>query len=121
MILTATTHSIELQTSAAISTDWVTSWVEHTAAGGTPGSAQGNVATATTVTIVAAPGAGASRQLKSLSVRNRGASPQTVIIKKDVSGTEYHVTPVISLAAGEAAAWTDHGGWQILDVNGRPL
>lgn len=120
MILTATTHSIELETSAAVSVDWCTAWVDHTASGGTPGSNQGNVATATTTAIAAAPAASTQRQIKFVSLRNRGAASTTVVVKKDVSGTEYHLSPPISLAAGETATWTDHGGWQVLDASGRP-
>lgn len=119
MILSGTTDTLELVTSTAASTDWSVAWVDHTAALGSPGSAQGNVASATTTLVAGAPGAGASRQIKALAVVARGGA-QTVTLQKDVSGTEYWVTPTVSLQAGEALAWTDHGGWQPLDANGRP-
>lgn len=119
MILSGTTDTLELVTSTTASTDWSIAWVDHTAALGSPGSAQGNVASATTTLVAGAPGAGASRQIKALAVVARGGA-QTVRLQKDVSGTEYWLSPTVSLQAGEALTWTDHGGWQQLDANGRP-
>ena len=101
VILDSTAKSLELETSAAVSTDYVASWVDNTTTTFTPGMSQGNVATATTTTIVAAPAASTQRQVKWVSVRNRSSSTaQTVSLKTDVSATEYYVATV-TLSPGE--------------------
>jgi hypothetical protein len=118
ILLTATTHSLELETSSASSTDWTCSYVDMDASATTPASAQGNVASATTTTIAAAPAASTQRQIKHISIRNKGTAAQTLTIKKDVSATEYTVFKA-TLAIGEGAEYTDGKGWTCFDGQGR--
>lgn len=118
ILLTATTHSLELETSSASSTDWTCSYVDMDASATTPGSAQGNVASATTTTIAAAPAASTQRQIKHISIRNKNTTAQTVTVKKDVSGTEYTVFKA-TLASGEGAEYLDGQGWMTFDAQGR--
>lgn len=118
ILLTATTHALELETSSSSSTDWNVSYVEMDASATTPGSDQGNVASATTTTIVSAPGASTQRQVKLLTVRNKGSAAQTVTLKKDVSGTEY-VLHVATLQPSEELIYTDGKGFEALDSGGR--
>ena len=118
ILLTATTHSLELQTSSASSTDWTCSYVDMSASATTPDSAQGNVSSITTTTIAAAPAASTQRQIKHISIRNKNTTAQTVTIKKDVSGTEYTVFTA-TLASGEGAEYTDGKGWTCFDGQGR--
>jgi hypothetical protein len=100
--LTSTLDSITLVTSAAISTDWVVTYGDETATGFTPGSNQGNVASATTTTIVAAPAASTQRNIKSIIITNRsGVSTQTVQLFKVYNGTSYAISEVITLTAGQ--------------------
>lgn len=110
VILDSTSKSLELITSAAVSTDYAVSYADNTSTGLTPGNSAGNVATATTTTILAAPAASTQRQVKWLSVRNRDASlTQTVTLVLDVSATERHLTSAITLEAGEALTVTSEG------------
>lgn len=118
ILLTATTHSLELQTSSASSTDWTCSYVDMNSSATTPDSAQGNVSSITTTTIAAAPAASTQRQIKHISIRNKNTTAQTVTIKKDVSGTEYTVFTA-TLASGEGAEYTDGKGWTCFDGQGR--
>ena len=119
MLLAATTESLELETSAAVSVDWSVYWADHTTTTFTPGAGQGNVATATTTTIVASPAASTQRQIKKISVRNRSSTAaQTVTLKKDVSGTEYHETPPITLQPGETLVYLDGAGYTVLNAQG---
>lgn len=118
ILLTATTHALELQTSSSASTDWTCSYVDMDASATTPGSAQGNVSSATTTTIAAAPAASTQRQIKHISVRNKGTVAQTVTLKKDVSSTEYTVFTA-TLGAGEGAEYADGKGWGSFDAQGR--
>jgi hypothetical protein len=120
ILLTATTDTLELLTGAAVSVDVVCSFVDITTTAFTPGTAQQNVATATTVTIVTAPAASTQRQIKQLSFRNKSTTAaQTVTVKKDISGTEYYITPDVQLNPGEQLLYTDGAGWTVLDRNGR--
>jgi hypothetical protein len=119
LLLDATTKSLEMETSAAVSTDYVVSYADHTSSAFTPGTNQGNVATATTTAILAAPGASTQRQVKWISVRNRGTAAQTVTLKLDVSATEYHVGPAVTLGAGEALRVDAGGALTIYDAAGR--
>lgn len=111
LLLDATTKALEMETSAAISTDYVVSYADHTTTTFTPGMNQGNVSTATTTTILSAPAASTQRQVKWASVRNRSTTTaQTVTLKLDVSGTEYHIGPAVTLQPGEALRVGADGG-----------
>jgi hypothetical protein len=100
--LTSTLDSITLVTSAAISTDWVVTYGDETSSGFIPGSNQGNIASTTTTTIVAAPVASTQRNIKSIIITNRHASTtQTVQLFKVYNGTSYAISEVITLTAGQ--------------------
>jgi hypothetical protein len=118
ILLTATTHALELGTSSTSSTDWTCSYVDMTSTDTTPGSEHGNVASATTTTIAAAPAASTQRQIKHISLRNKNTASQTVTIKKDVSGTEYVVFRA-TLESNEGAEYNDGKGWTCFDAQGR--
>jgi len=116
--LSATTHILELTTSSAASTDWNVSWVDATSTTFTPSSGQGTVTSATTTTIVSAPGASTQRGVKFISVYNNGTASQTVTVKKDVSGTEY-ILYKATIIPGESVQYADGPGWGIFDGQGR--
>jgi hypothetical protein len=100
--LTSVNDTIVLQTVNAISTDYVVNYGDQNNATSsfTPDSNQGNVSTATTTTIIAAPGSGVQRLVKSIIVTNRGVSSQQVQFWKVVSGNSYAISEVITIAAG---------------------
>lgn len=116
-------QSIEMVTATADSVDWVTSYTDIDKSGAstvtTPGANQGNVASATTTTIVAAPGASSSqfRVITSVLIRNKGSGTQTITVQKDVSGTNYLVA-VFTLYTGEFVVYEDGRGWIAYDANG---
>jgi hypothetical protein len=117
--LDATTHSLEITTSAAVSMHWNTAWVDATASAFTPGSNQGTISTATTTAIVAAPSPSTQRGVKFISVYNNGvSSPQTVTVKKDVSATEYTLFKT-TILPGESLQYSDNSGWGTFDGVGR--
>ncbi len=118
ILLDATTHTLEATTSAAVSTNYVISYADITTSTFVPASSQGNITTATTTTVVSAPGASTQRQIKLASFYNNGSASQTVTVKKDVSGTEYIIISAV-IAAGETLQYTDGNGWEVLDRAGR--
>jgi hypothetical protein len=100
--LTSVNDSITLQTINAISTDFVVNYGDqnNTTPSFTPGSNQGNVSTATTTTIIAAPTSGVQRLVKNIIITNRGVSAQQVQFWKVVSGNSYALSEIITIAAG---------------------
>ena len=119
LLLTDTTHSLELVTSSTSAVHVVVSWVDISASAFTPGTADFATSAATDTTIVAAPSASTQRQVKEITIRNAGAAANVVTVQKDVSGTEREITPDVTLAAGEALCYTDGQGWFTLDAYGR--
>lgn len=120
ILLTATTHTLEVQTSSVASTNWQSSWVDITSTTFVPDSNHGTVASATTTTVVAAPAASTQRQLKSLTVFNNGTVANVITIKKDVSGTEY-ILAKFTLLAGYFIEYTDVDGFKLRDNGGRVI
>lgn len=116
--LDATTKTVELTTGVAISTDYVVSYVDGASGAYTPGTNQGNVATATTTTILAAPAASTQRAVTRIVITNRGTATQTAQVKLDVSATEYALTPNLSLNAGESLQIDNAGTATILTAGG---
>lgn len=120
IVLSAITKSLELETGAAVSTDYTASYVDVTAVSYTAGDTEGNTAAAGTVTAVAAPAANTNRLLKALTVRNRSTTTaQTVAFKVDVSGVDYYIGPAIVLQPGESLVWGEMNGWSVYDASGR--
>jgi hypothetical protein len=119
MLLTATTHSIELATTNGSSVDYVASYVDYSTTAFTPGSSQGNVAAVAETSIVSAPSAGLSRHVKEIQIVNRDAATTTVFLQKDVSGTEFVFTPDVTLESGEALHYNEGKGLTVLDAQGR--
>ena len=117
--LDATTKSLAITTSAAVSTDWSVSWVDMTTSAFTPGDDSGNVSSASTVTIVSAPASSTQRGVKSIAIANRSTTTSQVVhVKKVISATEY-VLFKAQLDHGETLAWNDGGDWAVFDEAGR--
>lgn len=120
IILKTTSEILELTTSTTADIDYQINWADVVVAtGGTPGSSEGKITTATTTTIVAAPAASTYRLIKSINIRNVHATDaNTVTIKKDISATEYMLY-TLSLPAGEMITYGDVTGWQLFDAHGK--
>ena len=119
IILDATTDTLELLTGSATSTDYIISWNDITTSSYTPGESNGNIASATTTTIVAAPAASTQRQINLITIVNRSTTAsQTVTVKYDISGTERYLTPTVTILPGQAYSYTTTKGWRLLNTNG---
>lgn len=119
ILLKATTEIIELATSTTADIDYSISYADITTTTFAPSTSEGKVTTATTTTILSAPAASTQRQVKIITIRNRHASASnTIIVKKDISGTEYYLTPSITLLAGEMAQYIDAEGWIYYSATG---
>lgn len=119
ILLKETTETLEILTSSTASIDYSIAYVDITTSAFTPSTNEGNISTATTTTVLSAPAASTQRQIKLISVRNRSTTTaQQVTFKKDISATEYYITPTYTLSAGDTLMYTDGQGWKIFDVNG---
>ncbi len=117
--LDATTETLEVTTSAAVNTDYTVSWLDNATGTMTPGSSHGQISTATTTAILAAPGASTQRAVTAVSLCNVGTASQSVIVKHDTSATE-RVVARASLAASECLRADNSGAWQVFQANGTP-
>lgn len=86
--LDATTETLDVTTSAAVNTDYSVSYMDHASGTLTPGSSHGQITTATTTAILAAPGASTQRAVAAITICNVGTASQTITLKHDTSGTE---------------------------------
>lgn len=117
MLYLASTDSIELITSAAGSIDYTASWATlNSAAFSAINSGAGNITTATTTTIVAAPTNQST--VKSLSFRNASTASNTLTLQKDVSGANRTIMQV-TLSPGETWLYIESFGFLSFDASGR--
>lgn len=118
LLLTATTNSLQLITTSTSNIAYHASYVDITTSAFTPGSSEGIISSATTTTIVSAPGASTQRQIKMLTLKNTGSSANSLTLQKDVSATDYELMPRITLSAQESITYIDGVGFQVFDSNG---
>lgn len=120
MLLSATTHSLEIVLTDAVTTtelDWVCVYANKTTNVLTPGSNAGVTTGTTAVTVVAAPSASNQRKVTFLSVANVDTASATVSVRLDVSGTDrliYRAT----LATNEKLVYIDERGFIVYASTG---
>ncbi len=119
IILKATTETLELSTSSAADIDYSISYADITTTTFSPSTNEDKITSATSTTVLSAPAASTQRQVKLITISNRHASTaNTVRLKKDISGTEYYMTPATTLLAGETSQYIDGKGWTHYLANG---
>lgn len=114
MILSTISQSIAIVLGGAITTNqlaWTAAFVDHTATSFVPDSSNGLTNGTTPVTMVAAPAASTSRQVKYLSVSNTDTVNATVTINFIDGANTRRLTTVV-LAPGEGLEWTPDSGFQ---------
>jgi hypothetical protein len=115
--LTATNQILELNTSSVSNIDVIVSFTDHTSTGGTLGTQDALITTATDTTILSAPASSTQRQVKMISINNTSSTTNTVIVKKDVAGTEYDIIRAV-LSQNERLEYTDMLGWEVYANSG---
>lgn len=111
ILLIAGTDKLQLVTSAAVAVDVHASFVDRTSGGVNNADKQNTaIATATTTDVVAAPTGGDVRNVKTIMIRNKGASPNTVTVVYDQNGTDFELYKA-ELSAGEQLTFSEVGGW----------
>jgi hypothetical protein len=118
ILLKATTESLTITTSTAATVDYSVSYADITSTTFLPSTNEGTIAAASTVTLLLAPAASTQRQVKLISITNHDVINTTVAIKKLISATNYALTPVATLLAGETMQYVDGQGWVYYASNG---
>jgi hypothetical protein len=124
MLLSATTQSLELDLSGAVATNQLPVTVSYVdinqstfAMSAVTGSTtQSNDTTA--VTIVSAPGASTTRQIKSVSIKNSDTAAVTLWVQINDNSTLREIIKP-TLAVGDTLFYTDTTGWATMDSTGR--
>lgn len=108
--LEGSTDALEVVTTTTAAIDYDIAWSNVTATAlTTPGTSKGQITTATTTTVVAAPSASNWRYIRTTSFRNASTTASnTLTIQVDVSATNRTVATV-TLAQGEFAILDDTG------------
>jgi hypothetical protein len=123
LILDAATRLLEFKLAGAITTNplsFVASYVEVSQADFALTAVSANTGQSnntTVVTIIPAPAAGRSRQLKYLSIQQSDSVPATVIIQVDDGGTKRRICSW-TLAIYDTLIYEDGQGWYVLDAQG---
>lgn len=119
ILLTATTDSIEVVTSAAATLNVHASWMDYNGTTVTPGRTNTAITTATTTTVLAAPAASTQRNLKTLNIRNKHASLATdVTVQFNQNATVFELHKA-TLKAGEALEYIEGVGFFVLALTSK--
>lgn len=118
IILETTSEILEIATSTASALDVVVSYLDiaSLSASGV-GSQETAISSITTTTILSAPAASTQRQIKFISILNKGATANSITLKKDISATEYSMY-ICTLLPSEKLLYNDGGGFEKHTANG---
>lgn len=111
LLLTSTSDIIRIVTDSAATVDVHASWVDLNGSTQTPGRTNTAISTATTTTVVAAPGASTYRNVKRLSVRNRHTSTSVTVTIQHWDGATSIELDKRVLGPGQSVLFTDDAGW----------
>lgn len=107
------TDKLQLVTSAALAVDVHASWQDLNGSTVTPGRTNTAISTATTTDIVGTPGSSTVRNVKTLHVRNKGASALDVTVVYDQNGTDFELHKA-TLLAGDTLEYVEGVGFYTL-------
>jgi hypothetical protein len=123
VIYLASTDTLRLTTSAAITVDVLVGYVDLVTATGvaTPGRQRTNITIGAVTTILAAPAAGSVRSAKSLSIRNKHATTAVDVTLDHYDGATAVEILKATLPAGHTLVRDETSGWILLDSRGRKV
>lgn len=118
IVLEASTDALEMVTSTAASLDYNCSWSDSTTTAFTPGKSAGNVASATTTTIVAAPAGSTQRNVLNCTIHSASTTTaNAVTLQRDVSGSNRTMFSA-TIAPGETLMLTQEGELKLYSASG---
>lgn len=119
IVLSATNHTVELQTSSTADVDVQASFSDVTATTLADGSQTTTIAAIATTQVVAAPAGSTQRRLQSLTVTNRHATTTNFVrVIKDVGGTDFYLTGQEPLLPNDRLEYTPLMGFRVFDAAG---
>jgi hypothetical protein len=118
ILLTSTSDLVRVVTSSTSAVDVHATFVDLSGSTVTPGRTNTAITTATTTTVVGSPGASTSRTVKTLTLRNKGASPNTCTVLHTDGTTAVEIVRA-TLQANEAMHYHEAAGFWIADSEGR--
>lgn len=120
LLLNTSSTIVRLVTSAAVTSITVdVDYVDNNAGTITPGGGViAPITTATTTTIVAAPGSGVQRNVKSIRITNNSSGSATQATVQKFDGTNAADLMGVALLAGENLIMDEEGNWHHHDANG---
>lgn len=119
LLLTSTSDIIRIVTASAVSTIGVhASYVDNASGTITPDRKNTAITTATTTTVVTAPGASTQRNVKLLVISNNHASSPCFITVQHFDGTTSVDLEAVTLLAQESLVFTEEGEWYHYDATG---
>lgn len=119
LLLTSTSDIIRIVTGSAADVDCHASYVDNNAGTITPGRTNvAAITTATTTTVVAAPGSGVQRNVKFLDITNVHATISTVVTVQHFDGTNSVDLIGVTLLPGENLVLSSTGDWMHHDAQG---
>lgn len=119
LLLTSTSDILRLITGAAASTIEVhASYVDLNGTTVTPGRTNTRITTATTTTVVAAPGASTQRNVKGLYITNNSAATSCNVAVEHFDGTNSVELIQFNLLPGENLGYREDGSWVHRDSAG---
>lgn len=110
LILASATDLLQLTVGSAGLIDVHASWMDNVAGAVGPGRTNTAITTAGTVTVVAGPAGGVQRNVKTLHVRNRGASSNIVTVAH-TDGTTSVALQSVTLLPGNTLEYIDEVGF----------
>jgi len=119
LLLASTTDLITVTTSAATAVTVYAAYIDYNGSTTTPGRRNTTIAAATTTVVVSSPGAGVSRNVKSLVVSNASATTTQEIGVHLTDGTTIVELATITLGAGQSLQYAEGNGFTVVDTLGR--
>ena len=118
IILASTADLVRVVTSHAALVEVHASYVDLNGTTVTPGRLNTLITTATTVTVVASPGAATVRNLKHLNITNDHASQSCIVTVEHTDGTTAIELMAFTLLPGENMILNEEGRWAHRDAQG---
>jgi microcystin-dependent protein len=120
IILDATTKSLQITLSGAVTTNqlpFAASYVDSTGTATTPGEQDGTSNSTTAVTVVSSPASSTQRLIKNIVIQNADTASATVTVIYNNNSTLRNIV-VATLAVGDQLIYEDGHGWSTVDTNG---
>lgn len=121
ILLVSNQETLRLTTSGSAQLDVVISYIDHSSNGFHPGSSQMSISSATTTEILGSPSSSRHRQVKQITIRNTGATANTIVLLKRVNASVYELFPDTPLQAGETLIYNDGSGFSRWSSTGYPM